>query len=337
MNYVENANNVYDSFLIDIEKVDSSEKLLAIKYKYLGKNGIFTKILRDIKNNSIEDRKCIGKEINDLKEKFNYNIALKDSIFKKNYISYKDEIDITLPGIGIKIGKSHVISKNINLIECYFEKLGFCIIRGNELDNNYYNFDALNMPYTHPSRSINDTFYINDDILLRTHTSNMQIHIMQEYAPPFKFISSGKVYRKDSDFTHTPMFHQIEGFLVNKNVSISNLKFTLVNFLNFFFNKNLSFNIRSSYFPFTEPSMEIDILCVNCNSNGCVLCKGTGWIEVLGCGMIHPNVLKTCNINTKVYNGFAFGVGIERLAMIKYKIDDLRLFYENNFEFLQQF
>lgn len=193
------------------------------------------------------------------------------------------------------------------------------------------------MPETHPSRNMHDTFYITDKLLLRTHTSNMQIHIMEKQKPPFKILSCGKVYRRDSDISHTPMFHQVEGFVVDDNISIANLKFILSKFLNFFFKDKITLRMRASYFPFTEPSMEIDIQCVNCLGRKCSICKHSGWVEVLGCGIIHPKVLENCNIDSKVYKGLAFGMGIERLSMIKYNIDDLRLFFENNIDFLKQF
>ena len=256
------------------------------------------------------------------------------SLFNENKIIY---FDTSLPATGYKNGCLHIISFTLNCIESYFNSLGYEIIDGNEIENEYNNFEALNIPKSHPARQMHDTFYLENGSLLRTHTSNMQIKIMKSNFPPFKVISLGKVYRKDSDSTHTPMFHQVEGFIVDKKISIANLKYIIVNFINFFFNKDIKYNFRSSYFPFTEPSIEVDIECFNCNRNGCNLCKYSGWIEVIGCGMIHINVLKNCNINSKVYTGIAFGIGVERLIMLKYKINDIRLYFENNIDFLSQF
>ncbi|HFL8824282.1 MAG TPA: phenylalanine--tRNA ligase subunit alpha [Candidatus Azoamicus sp. OHIO1] len=338
MDFIYKINKIYNSFYNELKNNLTEKELENLKIKYLGKKGLLTSLLKNIKDYSEENRKLFGKELNDVKLKITNYIedkisSLKTKLYKENLY----EIDVTLPGIGKKIGNYHIITKTIMEIEEYFKKLGFNIINGNELDNDYYNFEALNMPDNHPSRNMHDTFYIDKNLLLRTHTSNMQIHIMEKNSPPIRFISSGKVYRRDSDITHTPMFHQIEGFFVDKCVSISNLKFVLIDFLNNFFGKKISFKMRSSYFPFTEPSMEIDIACPNCNNTGCIICKYTKWIEVLGCGMIHPKVFKNCKIDSNIYSGFAFGMGIERLLMIKHKIDDLRLCYENNFEFLRQF
>jgi phenylalanyl-tRNA synthetase alpha chain len=275
-----------------------------------------------------------GKKLNLIKQKIS-NIIKNKTINNSDKIECFD-IDVSLPGIGINIGNKHVITKTINDIEFYFSNLGFNIISGYEIDSIFYNFDALNMSKTHPSRDEKETFYINENYLLRTHTSNMQIHIMKKQKPPLKFISYGKVYRRDSDISHTPMFHQVEGFVINKNISLGNLKYLLIDFLKFFFKKNIDINIRSSYFPFTEPSLEIDIKCMNCLGKGCQTCKYSGWIEILGCGLIHPNVLRNCSINN-IYKGLAFGMGIERLSMIKYNINDLRLYFENDIDFLKQF
>lgn len=255
---------------------------------------------------------------------------------KKNLflIKKKKTFDTTYPGKGLKRGSLHLISKTIRDIEKFFFHFGFSIVNGIELDTVFYNFDALNIQKDHPSRSENDTFYIDDNFLLRTHTSNMQIHSMINSKPPLKILSCGKVYRRDYDATHTPMFHQVEGFVVDENISLANLKHLLTSFLNYFFDNNTKVRIRSSYFPFTDPSLEIDIECIKCFGGKCSLCKFSGWIEILGCGMIHKNVF--CNLNYKS-SGFAFGMGVERLAMIKYRIDDLRIFFDNNFDFLSQF
>jgi len=322
----------------ELDNIKNKIDLNNIKSRYIGKNGILTNVIKNIIKYPKEERSIIGKELNNIKKKIIYLIEDKEKYISYKSLKEKDKkIDITLPGIGIKQGTTHIITKTINEIESFFEKMGFYLVDGNEIDTEFYNFDLLNMPKNHPSRNMHDTFYLNNNYLLRTHTSNMQIHIMKDNVPPFKIISSGKVYRKDSDITHTPMFHQIEGFIVDKNISLAHLKGILINFLYSFFGEKIPLNLRSSYFPFTEPSMEIDIECINCKGKKCSICSYTGWIEVLGCGIIHPNVFKNCNINNKIYKGIAFGMGIERLSMIKYNINDLRLYFENNIEFLKQF
>lgn len=330
-----NLDEILETFIKEFSIIKSLSELEKIKIKYLGRNGILNDNFKILKLKDSEKKSSLGKLLNDIKNKINVFIESKNKeFFKKNI---KKNIDITLPGIGFNIGTQHIINKTLKDIEFFFTKLGFNIFEGIEIDTTYYNFDALNIVKSHPARNLNDTFYISKKYLLRTHTSNMQIHIMEKKKPPLKIISYGKVYRKDYDSSHTPMFHQIEGFIIDKNISISNLKYLLFNFLKFFFNKDVIINFRSSYFPFTEPSMEIDIQCINCLGKKCIVCKYSGWIEVLGCGMINPIVLDNCNINTILYRGIAFGMGIERLAMIKYNIPDIRLFFENNIEFLKQF
>lgn len=323
-NIIKNLKNEINSKNVNINE---------IKSKYIGRKGIINKIFNEIKYMDSEKKRKFGLLLNKIKNKVIDIINYKT----KNNIKKSSKIDISLPGYGSKIAKKHIINKTINDIEKYFISNGFKLITGKEIDDIYFNFDALNMPVNHPSRSINETFYIDNKNVLRTHTSNMQIHVMKNKKPPMKIISCGKVYRKDYDSSHTPMFHQIEGFIIDKNISIANLKYLLFNFLKFFFYKNIKINFRSSYFPFTEPSMEIDIECINCYGKKCSLCKYTGWIEVLGCGIIHNNVLQNCSINKEIYTGFAFGMGIERLTMIKYKINDIRLYFENNIDFLEQF
>ena len=327
-----NISNIFEKDIINVKNIDDIEKL---EIKYLSRNGIINKQLKNIKVLSCEDKKQFGKQINILKTNIFSQLKVSKNKFKKDDI--KKYTDITLPGIGLHLGIRHIINKTINDIEKFFLNLGFKTTSGYEIDTDYYNFQALNMPKTHPSRNMHETFYITDNLLLRTHTSNMQIHVMKKNKPPFKILSYGKVYRRDSDISHTPMFHQIEGFVINKNVSFSNLKFLLTEFLNFYFDENIEFRMRSSYFPFTEPSVEVDIKCVNCLGKTCPTCKYSGWVEILGCGIVHPNVLKNCNIDNKLYGGFAFGLGVERLAMIKYNINDLRLYFDNNIDFLSQF
>lgn len=319
-------------------KVYNYDALLKLKVKYIGKHGIINRELQYTKclNIKNDEKNLIFKNLNEIKKTIE-NEILKKKLHVIKVNTSQDTIDITLPGFGINIGSEHIISKSITEIKTFFTHFGFKIQNGYEIDTTYYNFDALNINDEHPSRSRNDSFYISKNTVLRTHTSNMQIHIMEENKPPLKCLSYGKVYRKDSDASHTPMFHQVEGFVIDKNISIANLKFLLINFLKYFFeNEDIKINIRSSYFPFTEPSIEIDIECISCFGKKCALCKYSGWIEVLGCGLIHPNVLKRCKID-KQFNGLAFGMGIERLSMIKYQIHDIRLYFENNIDFLKQF
>ncbi len=327
--------DILNEFKKDIILVENIIDLNKINSLYLGKNSKINKIFSYIKKNNLNDRLELFKKINSIKEDI-LNLINE----KKKDINSKEfnlNIDITIPKQYYKCGSTHIINTIINNIMSFFSVFGFKSKIGVEIDNSYNNFDALNMPLDHPSRQLQDTFYLNDFFLLRTHTSNMQIHLMKSKIPPMRYLSCGKVYRRDYDLSHTPMFHQIEGFIIESNVSLSNLKFILIEFLNFFFNDSVIAKFRSSYFPFTEPSFEVDIKCFYCSGNGCSICKNSGWIEILGCGLIHPNVLIECNIDPNIYNGFAFGIGVERLAMIKYKINDIKLFFENNIEFLNQF
>jgi phenylalanyl-tRNA synthetase alpha chain len=246
-------------------------------------------------------------------------------------------IDVTLPGRGQAPGGLHPVTRTLDRIEQLFCQIGFEIAEGPEIETEHYNFEALNIPAEHPARAMHDTFYFPDGRLLRTHTSPVQIRVMAEREPPLRVIAPGRVYRCDSDVTHTPMFHQVEGFMVDTDVSFADLKGILHDFLQAFFERELDVRFRPSYFPFTEPSAEVDIACVICGGNGCRVCKHTGWLEVLGCGMIHPNVFAKVDIDNETYTGFAFGMGVERLTMLRYGVNDLRLFFENDLRFLKQF
>ncbi len=327
---------LFNDFLNDFNNINSLNDFNNIKIKYLGRNGLINKTFDFIKKDKCNNKIKLFKDLNFIKNDIQKKIDLYNNNDNDTYLKYKN-FDITLPPIGNQLGSQHIISKTINDIKFFFLNMGFKISDGYEIDTSYYNFEALNMPLLHPSRNLNETFYISNNVLLRTHTSNMQIHLMQQIKPPLKFISYGKVYRRDLDASHTPMFHQLEGFIIDKNISISNLKYLISNFLTFFFKKKVDIKFRSSYFPFTEPSMEIDIKCIKCNGLKCSLCKYSGWIEVLGCGLVHSNVLTNCGINNNIYSGLAFGMGIERLSMIKYRIDDIRLYFDNNINFLNQF
>ncbi len=313
-------------FNSEIKKINKTKKIEELRIKYLGKKGYIKKLMNLFKKIPKKLKPKIGKKINKLKKYFLYNIKkIKKKIKLKN--KKVQEIDISLPGKNyILNGSKHPITITLNKIENFFEKLGFENIIGKEIENKYYNFDALNIPKYHPSRNKSDTFWINKNSLLRTQTSCMQIRYMKKNKPPIKIISSGCVFRKDNDCTHTPMFHQLECFLVDKNINFCNLKYIIYNFINFFFKKKTIIKFIPSYFPFTKPSAEILIK----NNKG-------KWIEILGCGLIHPKIFKNTNINYKKYSGLAFGIGIERLTMLKYNINDIRILYKNNIDLLNKF
>lgn len=312
-----------------------------IKVHYLGKNGKITGLLKQVGNLTPEEKKSFGQQVNNLKQSATTIIDERKLYIEKanlDEIYASEAVDVTLPGRKLRAsGKSHPI--NVALCEMVeiFRLMGFNPHYGPDIESEDYNFTKLNIPAEHPARAMHDTFFIDDNDVLRTHTSPVQIRTMLNNKPPIQIIAPGKVYRKDADVTHTPMFHQIEGLLIDKKVSFANLKGVLNQFLRTYFGKELKSRFRSSYFPFTEPSAEVDITCVKCDGKGCRICKNTGWLEVLGCGMVHPQVLKNCGIDPNEYQGFAFGLGVERFAMLKYEIADLRWFYENDIRFLRQF
>lgn len=327
--------DILNEFKKEITFINNIADINKINSLYLGKNGRLNRIFDYLKKENSNNKIELLKIVNNVKSEILILLNTKKiEIFNKESIV---DFDLTIPKNYYNIGSMHIINKTINDVKKFFNVFGFKCENGIEIDNKYNNFDALNMPLNHPSRNLQDTFYIDDFFLLRTHTSNMQIHLMKSKMPPMRFLSCGKVYRRDYDLSHTPMFHQIEGFIIETNISLSNLKFILLEFLSFFFNNTIVAKFRSSYFPFTEPSFEVDIKCFYCRGIGCSICKSSGWIEILGCGLIHPNILKECEIDPLIYNGLAFGIGVERLAMIKYKINDIKLFFENNIEFLNQF
>ena len=315
-------------------------ELNEIKVKAFGKKGEFTSLMKEMANITQEERKVLGKIINEAKQEVEEAVdfatkRIKDEI-KKNRIK-NETIDVSLPGRKISTGSMHPITKTMQELKEIVSEMGFDIVDGPEIEQVYYNFDALNIPKTHPSREKTDTFYITDDILLRTQTSPMQIRYMLEHKPPFRMVSLGKVYRPDYDISHTPMFHQIEGLMIGEDVSFSNFKAMLELIVKRIFGENRKVRFRPHFFPFTEPSAEMDVECAMCSGKGCRLCKNTGWLEILGSGMVNNKVLEAANIDPKKYQGFAFGMGIERITMLKYGIDDLRAFYENDIRFLEQF
>ncbi|MED7818485.1 MULTISPECIES: phenylalanine--tRNA ligase subunit alpha [unclassified Francisella] len=329
-----------DKALEELNLVTDKKSLDDIRVKYLGKKGELTGMMKLIATLPNEEKPKLGQAVNIAKQALQEAINTKLAFFEESELNEKlakEKIDVTLSGVGQNQGSLHPVTKTLNRIESFFKQNGFAIEFGPEIESDYYNFETLNIPSHHPARAMHDTFYIDDTHVLRTHTSGVQIRTMEKQEPPIRIIAPGRVYRCDSDITHTPMFHQVEGLLVEKDVSFADLKGLLHAFLNSFFERDLQVRFRPSYFPFTEPSAEADMECVMCNGEGCRVCKHTGWLEVLGCGMVHPKVLKAGNVNSEEYQGFAFGMGVERLAMLRYGIDDLRMFFENDLRFLKQF
>jgi phenylalanyl-tRNA synthetase alpha chain len=290
---------------------------------------------------SPEERPKAGQAINQAKQQVQQAIEARRAALKQAELEAKlasEQVDVTLPGRRIPAGSLHPVTRTLQRIENLFAHMGFSVAEGPEIEDDFHNFEALNIPESHPARAMHDTFYFPDGRLLRTHTSPVQIRVMQKEKPPLRVIAPGRVYRCDSDLTHTPMFHQVEGFMVDENVTFTDLKAILIDFLQRFFERDdLAVRFRPSYFPFTEPSAEADIECVMCAGKGCRVCSHTGWLEVLGCGMVHPNVFKHVDIDSETWTGFAFGMGAERLAMLRYGVNDLRLFFENDLRFLRQF
>lgn len=300
-----------------------------VRVHYLGKKGVFTAQMKTLGQLEPEQRKEAGQVINQAKEAFQDKLDAKKIELEQAALLSRlasERIDVTLPGRGRKVGGLHPVTTTLRRINKIFASVGFQVVEGPEIEDDYHNFEALNIPAHHPARAMHDTFYFDAHRVLRTHTSPVQIRVMESENPPLKVIAPGRVYRCDSDITHTPMFHQVEGFLVDTNVSFADLKGVVYEFLRAFFEKDIQVRFRPSYFPFTEPSAEVDIECVMCGGEGCRVCSHTGWLEVMGCGMIHPEVFKSVNIDSETYSGFAFGMGVERLAMLRYGINDLRLF-----------
>ncbi len=320
---------------------DDLNELENVKARYLGKNGVLTELLKGLGKVPAEQRPAMGSRINDAKSIVETTLRNRRLAIQKKGLDAKlaeEALDITLPGRGNGAGGLHPVTLTMQRIEALFHSIGFSVASGPEIETDFYNFTALNIPENHPARAMHDTFYVDNGNLLRTHTSPVQIHYMQNNKPPIKVIAPGRVYRCDSDITHTPMFHQVEGLWIDENANFSALKGILANFMaNFFERDDLPVRFRPSFFPFTEPSAEMDIGCVMCDGKGCRVCSHTGWLEVLGCGMVHPNVLKHVAIDSEQYTGFAFGLGVERLSMLRYGVRDLRLFFENDLRFLKQF
>ncbi len=311
-----------------------------VRVAYLGKKGAFTLQMKELGKLEPDQRRAVGQVINQAKGEFQQKLEqaktkMQQAALDKRLAS--ESVDVTLPGRGQSGAGLHPVTITLRRISKIFASVGFNVVEGPEIEDDYHNFEALNIPAHHPARAMHDTFYFDAHTVLRTHTSPVQIRAMEANKPPLKVIAPGRVYRCDSDVTHTPMFHQVEGFLVDTDVSFADLKGVVYEFLRAFFEKDIQVRFRPSYFPFTEPSAEVDIECVMCDGKGCRVCGHTGWLEVMGCGMIHPEVFKSVEINSDKFTGFAFGMGVERLAMLRYGINDLRMFFENDLKFLEQF
>ncbi len=317
------------------------EALEEIRIKYMGKKGELTAVLKGMGKLTPEERPVIGALANEIRQNLESEIDSKKTAIERKLEEEKlksEVIDITMPGKRQDAGKLHPMTQVMNSLKEIFMGMGFSVAEGPEVEYDYYNFEALNIPKNHPARDTQDTFYIEDNIVLRTQTSPMQVRVMEKTKPPIRIIAPGRVYRSDTqDATHSPVFHQIEGLVVDKNITMADLKGTLERFVKELYGEETRVRFRPHHFPFTEPSAEMDYSCFNCGGKGCSVCKGEGWIEILGCGMVHPKVLENCGIDPEEYTGFAFGLGLERIAMGKFSINDLRLFFENDMRFLEQF
>ncbi len=324
-----------------ISSAEDAPALEKLRVELLGKKGRVTDLLKSLGQLEASERPRAGAEINALKQHLSALISDRKQLLQSAALAEQlanERLDVTLPGRGEQTGSLHPITRTIERMAAFFATLGFDVVEGPEIEDDYHNFEALNIPAHHPARAMHDTFYVDDNHVLRTHTSGVQVRTLERLAPPIRVICPGRVYRCDSDLTHSPMFHQVEGLLVDQNVNFGQLKGITQQFLAAFFEQNdLAVRFRPSYFPFTEPSAEVDIQCVKCAGKGCRICSGTGWLEVMGCGMVHPRVLEMSGIDGEQFPGFAFGMGVERLAMLRYGIGDLRLNFENDLRFLSQF
>lgn len=338
---MQNLDQVLKQATHDINQAGDLPALEQVQASYFGKKGVITALLKNLSQLPIDERRDAGKQVNEVKDQIQTVLKNRTQELEQTLILTQlaaETVDVTLPGRSQTMGTLHPVTRALNRIKIFFTQLGFESVEGPEVETEYYNFTALNIPPYHPARAMHDTFYFANGDLLRTHTSPVQIRVMEQRSPPLRLIAPGRVYRCDSDLTHTPMFHQLEGLYVDEQANFANLKGVLTDFFRFFFEEEtLALRFRPSYFPFTEPSAEVDIQCTCCQGKGCRVCKHTGWLEVLGCGMVHPNVLQGVNIDTQKYTAWAFGLGIDRMAMLRYGIDDLRVLFENDLRFLRQF
>ena len=326
--------------LAALDAAATREEVESVRARFLGRQGVITEQLRGVGSLPVAERPAAGQALNQVKNALAEAARARREALSRAAVDAElgsERIDVTLPGRGQRPGGLHPVTRTLERIETFFRHLGFDIVEGPEIEDDFHNFEALNIPAHHPARAMHDTFYFDDGLLLRTHTSNMQIRVMAVQPPPLRVIAIGRVYRCDSDLTHTPMFQQIEGLVVDEHANFANLKGTLAAFCRYIFEADLELRFRPSYFPFTEPSAEVDIQCVICRGSGCRVCGQTGWLEILGSGMVHPNVLANVGIDSERYTGFAFGMGAERITMLRYGVDDLRLFMENDLRFLRQF
>ncbi|MEI7866751.1 MAG: phenylalanine--tRNA ligase subunit alpha [Candidatus Methylumidiphilus sp.] len=326
--------------LQQLANVETLADLDQIRVHYLGKKGVFTERMKELGKLPPDQRREAGQAVNLVRDSFQASLENRKNSLEEQALNLRlasEAVDVSLPGRGQGGGGLHPVTLTLRRISRLFGNVGFEVVEGPEIEDDYHNFEALNIPASHPARAMHDTFYFDEHTLLRTHTSPVQVRVMESRKPPLRIIAPGRVYRCDSDLTHTPMFHQVEGFLVDETVSFADLKGILYEFLRLFFEKDIQVRFRPSYFPFTEPSAEVDMECVICGGGGCRVCKQSGWLEVMGCGMIHPRVFDYVNIDPESWSGFAFGMGVERLAMLRYGINDLRLFFENDLRFLHQF
>jgi phenylalanyl-tRNA synthetase alpha chain len=330
--------SIKQNFELEIEKVSTLGELDIIRIKYLSRNGLITRLFDELKVIPSEEKPIYGKLLNVLRNEATNSFNSKKTIIESNQTSDSAQIDLTLPGKKIKIGSQHILTQTLAEIKSIFKGLGFSVYDGPELESDYYNFEALNFPPDHPARDMQDTYFVSDKFLLRTHTTPVQIRIMEKEKPPIRAIMPGRVYRNEAISSRSYcMFHQVDGIYVDTDVSFAELKGTLVSFAEQFYGEGLHYRFRPSFFPFTEPSAEMDITCYICKGKGCRVCKHSGWLEILGCGMVDPNVFKHVDYDSEKYTGYAFGMGIERIAMLKYGIDDIRIFFENDLRFLKQF
>lgn len=340
---MQDLEHILQEALTELAAVSDLKSVEDARVQFLGKKGRLTDVLKSLGKLSPEERPLFGQKVNAVKEKlealFNeHQTRLKSELIERQIT--QETLDVTLPGRKLTLGSVHPITQTMETLKQIFSTMGFTCMEGPEIEDDYHNFVALNIPASHPARAMQDTFYFDDGLLLRSQTSTVQIRAFKELQPPLRIVSMGRVYRRDFDITHTPMFNQVECLMVDEDVTFADLKGMLQSVLNAFFETEIAMRFRPSYFPFTEPSAEVDISCIRCHQSGraeCRICKGTGWLEVLGCGMVHPNVLKEAGIDSERYRGFAFGAGIDRLAMLKLGISDLRALFENDLRFLQQF
>lgn len=333
-----NINEIKESFYSDIKSVSSLKDIEEIRIKYFSRNGLVSQLFEELKDVVKEEKPILGKKLNLLRnEVSSYFEEVKERISSSSK-GKEDNIDLTLPGNQYIIGSKHILTQTLDEIKSIFKGLGFSVANGPELESDYYNFEALNFPADHPARDMQDTFFISKEFLLRTHTTPVQIRIMEKQAPPVRAIMPGRVYRNEAVSARSYcMFHQVDGIYVDTDVTFAELKGTLVSFAKQFYGSDLKYRFRPSFFPFTEPSAEMDITCYLCHGKGCKICKNSGWLEILGCGMVDPNVFKFVNYDSEKFTGYAFGMGIERIALLKYGITDIRIFFDNDLRFLKQF